>query len=196
MSTATLEPGLEIPPIYGEVQHREATVEHIDPDAGTILLKAVPYDVETQLDRSLFESFSQKSFERASNAPSRTKLWHLHGGPLVGHALTVEDRPDGVWVLGKFSATANAIEARELAKDGTLDQCSITFRPQANFMKVIRKADGLHVRHDRAALLGVALVPHGQYDVDSYVVSVRDADADKVQREYEERRARLQSCNH
>lgn len=195
MSTATLDE-IEVPQQFGDLQHRTATVEHIDADAGTILLKAVPYGVPTQLDRTLWEQFSPGAFSRASNSPSRCKLWHLHNGPLVGHATTVEDRPDGVWVLGKFSNTPNAQEARELAKDGTLDQCSITFRPQPDYMTAVRKADGLHVTHSRGVLLGVALVPHGQYDTDSVVASVRDAEDHRVQRELEERRARLLALTH
>jgi HK97 family phage prohead protease len=187
---------LELPRRFADVQYREATVEHVDPDERTILLKAVPYDVETALDRDLFESFSKRCFARATKAASRTKLWYLHGGPLIGHALDVEDRDDGVWVRARFSTTINAEEARSLAGDGSLDQCSITFRPLAEFMRVNRKPDGLHVRHDRAALLGVALVPHGQYDSNAFVASVREVDADQTQREREARMARVASYTH
>jgi HK97 family phage prohead protease len=187
---------LLIPKLYDGVQHREASVEHVDPDEGTVLLRAVPYSVETQLDRELWESFHPKAFARAAAAPSRCKMWHLHQGPLIGHALDVEDRDDGVWVRARFSQTPSAQEARELAADGSLDQCSITFRPQSEFMRVTRKPDGLHIRHDRAALLGVALVPHGQYDSHAYVASVRDADDDAVAREREARMARLRSLDH
>lgn len=184
---------LAVPQLYKGIQHREASIEHLDPDEGVIVMKAVPYDYETQLDRELWESFAPAAFARAVNAPSRCKLWMGHDGPLVGHALDVEDRPDGVWVRAKFSATVNAVEAKELAGDGTLDQVSITFKPSFDHMRVTRKSDGLHVRHSRAGLMGIALVAHGAYDTQAYVASVR---ADEVDREREARIAALRTLNH
>lgn len=185
---------LEIPPPLLLEQHRAATIEHLDTDKGTMLCRAAPYDVEVALDRELFESFAPACFERASNAPTRCKLWMGHGGPLVGHATEVEDRPDGVWLNYRFSNTVNAQEARELAHDGTLDQVSVTFRPMRDHMVVERRNDGLHVRHSRAGLLGAALVPHGAYDEHAFVASVRSDD--RASREREARLARLQSLTH
>lgn len=184
---------LEIPQVLLTEQHREATIEHVDLDEGTILMRGAPYDVETMLDHTLFESFAPKTFERAANAPTRCKLWHLHGGPLVGHATEVEDRPDGVWIRARFSNTVNAQEARELASDGSLDQVSVTFKPMRDYMRVERRDDGLHIRHSRAGLLGVALVPHGAYDEHAFVASVRDAQASRAR---EEVLARLQALTH
>lgn len=177
-------------------QQRAATVEHIDPDEGTILMRAVPYDVETELAPGLWESFAPEAFSRASAQPSRTKLWHEHGGPLIGHALDVEDRPDGAWIRAKFSNTHAGQEARELARDGSLDQVSITFRPMVDWMKSTRRADGsVLVRHARAALLGVALVAHGAYGEHAHVASVRDAAEDSAMRQREATLARLRSLN-
>lgn len=166
---------LALPPTFDAIQHRAADVEHIDPDKGTILMRAVPYDVETQLDDDLFESFAPGAFARAAAAPGRCKLWHEHGGPLIGHATEIEDRADGTWINAKISNTLAGNEARELATDGTLDQVSITFRPMRDWLKVTRAEDGFHVRHSRAALLGVALVAHGAYADGAYIASVRDA---------------------
>lgn len=193
MTILAPDTGIAIPTLYREPQHREAVVEHVDPDAGTVLVRAVPYNFETMLDRGLFELFEAKAFARAANAPSRTKMWMGHGGPLVGHALDVEDRADGVWVRAKFSNTPNAMEARELAHDGSLDQVSITFKPQFDHMRVSRLADGLHVRHARAGLMGFALVPHGAYDTEAFVASVR---TDDVDREREARIAALRALSH
>lgn len=181
---------LEVPSLFSGPQYRAADVEKIDLDEGTILMRAVPYDEETQLDRDLFESFAPKAFERATAAPARCKLWHEHGGPLIGHAREIDDRADGVWIRAKISNTLAGQEARELAADGTLDQVSITFRPLSDWMKVDRKTDGLHVRHSRAALLGVALVAHGAYAENAYIASVRDAQADRAR---EQHLARLRS---
>jgi HK97 family phage prohead protease len=193
--TITAVPPVEflVPARYQAPQYREAVVEHIDPDEGTILMRAAPYNHEVMLDRGLFESFAPHTFSRAANAPSRVKMWHLHNGPLIGHALDVEDRDDGVWIRAKFSKTPHAEEARELASDGSLDQCSVTFRAQQDYINVTRHADGLHVRHSRAALLGVALVPHGAYDDQAFVASVREAD---VNREREARIAALRALTH
>lgn len=169
-------------PRYGEVQYRAATVEAIDPDEGTLLLRAAPYDIETQLTPDLWESFAPATFARAAEAPHRVKLFHNHpsmGGALIGHAREVDDRPDGVWVRAKFSNTAAGLEARELALDGSLDQCSVEFRAIPAWYRVTRRRDGLHVRHSRGHLLGVALVPHGAYDGAAFVASVRDATADQ-----------------
>jgi HK97 family phage prohead protease len=182
-----------IPARYDTVQERAADIEAVDPDRGTVLLRAAPYGVEAQLDLDLWEQFDRATFAAATKAPHRTKLWNLHGGPLVGHALDVEDRDDGLWVNARFSNTVNGLEARELAADGTLDQCSVTFRPMREWMKAEQRADGIHVRHSRAYLLGVALVPHGAYDADAYVAAVRDADSDKAR---EARRARALSWTH
>jgi len=193
MTILTTPASVVVPSLYNGIQHREASIEHLDPDRGTIVLRAVPYNHETELAHELFESFAPAAFARAVNAPSRCKLWMGHSGPLIGHATSVEDRPDGVWIQGKFSNTPSAQEARELASDGTLDQCSITFRPSADHMRVSRQADGLHVRHSKAGLMGCALVAHGAYDVEAYVASVRDADAD---REREARIAALRALDH
>jgi HK97 family phage prohead protease len=184
---------LEVPAGWLAEQRREATIEHLDAEAGTILMRAAPYDVEVQLDAKLWESFAPKTFERAANAPSRVKLWHGHQGPLVGHASTVEDRPDGAWIQARFSNTPNAAEARELASDGTLDQVSVTFKPMREHMQVQRREDGLHIRHTRAVLLGVALVPHGAYAEHAFVASVRDMQADRVR---EAEIARLRALTH
>jgi phage head maturation protease len=178
----------EVPDRFDGLQYRGATIEKIDPDQGTMLLRAVPYDVECRLEQRLWESFAPKAFAAAAEAPHRVKLWHGHsttGGVAIGHARVVEDRPDGVWILAKRSNTLAAAEAWALASDGdedggaTLDQCSIEFKPNPDWMTVARKPDGLHVRHSRGHLYGVALVPHGAYAGDAFVASVRQADADR-----------------
>jgi HK97 family phage prohead protease len=179
MTTDVEVPLAFLPPTLDVVQHRAADVERIDVDNGTILMRAVPYDVEIELADDLFESFAPAAFARAASAPGRCKLWHEHGGPLIGHATTIEDRPDGAWIEAKISNTLAGQEARELANDGTLDQVSITFRPLRDWLKVTRSDRGFHVRHSRAALLGVALVAHGAYAESAFIASVREAGADR-----------------
>jgi HK97 family phage prohead protease len=184
---------LTLPPRFNEVQHREATVEDVDPDAGTILVRAAPYGVETALAHDLFEQFERAAFAKAANAPSRVKAWHEHNGPLIGHALSVEDRPDGVWVKTKIANTIAGGEVRELARDGILTDVSVTFRPMKDHMRVARRSDGLHVSHSRAHLLGFAFVSHGAYAEHAFVASVRD---EKASREREQIVARLRALTH
>lgn len=182
MTTAALTLA-EALPRYAEVQHRAAHVEDIDPERGTILLRAAPYDVEAQLDRELWESFAPATFARAADAPHRVKLFSGHpsmGGTIIGRGDEVDDRADGVWVRCRISNTLAGQEARELAADGTLDQCSVEFRALPDWYRVSRRRDGLHVRHARAHLLGVALVAHGAYAEGAFVASVRDAQADRA----------------
>jgi HK97 family phage prohead protease len=158
-----------------EVQCRSAAVEEVDVDAGTILVRAVPYDVEVALSSTLFEKFERGSLGRASTAPHRVKMHLQHDGPLIGRADRIEDRDDGLWVWSKFSSTAHAQEARALAADGTLDQVSIRFRPMKGHMRVEYRGEEVHVSHSRAHLLDVDLVSHGAYSAGAYVASVRAA---------------------
>jgi phage head maturation protease len=192
---------IEIPQRYQGIQYRTAEVDpkNVDPDEGTLLCRVAPYDHEVPIDHELFESFAPKAFERAALAPTRVKMWMGHGGPLIGHARVVEDKPDGVWVRAKFANTLAAQEARALASDAeddggaTLDQVSVTFKPMRDWMKVTRKADGVHVRHARAGLLGFALVAHGAYAERAMIASVRDGLTD---RDREARIARLMALDH
>lgn len=178
-----------LPPRFDGVQYRAADLEHLDLEDGMLLCRAAPYDHEVQLDRELFESFAPGTFARAAEAPHRVKLWHEHQGPLIGHAREIEDRPDGLWIRAKISDTLNGQEARELARDGSLDQVSITFRAQRDWMQVQRRGDGLHIRHSRGWLLGVALVAHGAYADMAHVASVRSDD--QIDRDRELRKAAI-----
>ena len=169
---------LLIPSRYVDVQGRGIETVVIDDSTGEVLLRAVTYDYWTQLDRDLWESFAPASLARAVNAPSRVKMALNHGGTLIGHAKEIEDKPDGLYARMAFSKTQMAQDARELVIDGTHDQCSMVFRPMADFMKVSRTDEGMRVRHERAHLLSVDLVPHGAYSEAASVVSVRNEDAD------------------
>lgn len=184
---------IEIPRRYDGVQYRTAEVQPVvDPDTNTITMQIAPYGQETRLDRDLWEQFAPGCFA-VTSAPHRVKLWHEHGGPLIGHGITVEDRDGGVWMKARFANTLAAQEARGLAtpdEDGaTLDQVSVTFRPDPDWMKVRRAADGIHVTHTKATLLGAALVAHGQYADGGYVASVRSQE--DIDRQREQDRARL-----
>lgn len=176
MTTMTVRELDRLPTRFNEVQHRAAEIKDLDPDAGTLRCRLVPYDVEVELDHGLYESFAPKAFERAANAPTRMKMWFEHAGPLVGHCTAIEDKPDGCWADAKFANTLAAQEARELARNGTLTDVSITFKAMKDWVKLSRRNDGLHVRHARGFLMGFALVGIGAYAEHAFIASTRDAE--------------------
>ena len=165
-----------------EVQCRSATIEDVKPE-GVLVIKAVPYDVEIQLATDLFESFAPGAFARAANAPTRLHLWSGHQtlpdgtitrGPLVGRGVSVEDRPDGCWMEAKVSQTPAGVEMLTLIQDGVLTDPSIEFRCIPADMSAQRhQSGGISIRHARAHLRGVAIVPEGAYSTNAYIESVR-----------------------
>ena len=172
---------------YGDVQYRAAaSLELLDGDKREIQLRAVPYEVEARLGEHLYESFERGAFGRASKDPGRVKLWLGHstdGGRIVGQAYDVENRADGLWLSTRVSKTPAGDELLTLAQDGVLDEASIEFAPIRESMLVRQRGEDVVVRHRRAHLRGVALVPHGAYGRDALVASVRD-DSSKAREEW------------
>lgn len=169
------------------VQTRSATVAALSPDERVVELRAVPYGVETRLSPNLVESFAPRAFSNAVKDPGRIKLWAGHstvGGQPVGWAQSLEDRSDGVLMRMRVSHTAAGDDLLTLARDGVLDEASVEFQPIPADMVVTRRGDDTVVRHKRARLLGVALVPHGAYGRDAVVLSVRDDATSKAREEW------------
>lgn len=170
------------------IQYREATIDTLDPDERVIEMRAVPYNVETQLAPGLVEVFAPGAFARAAKDPARCKLWAGHsttGGSIVGQAFEVADRPDGVYVRARVSKIPAGDDLLTLAHDKVLDEASIEFNPIREGMLITNRNGTTVVRHRRAHLRGVGLVPHGAYGRDALVTSVRDdAIADKVRDEW------------
>jgi HK97 family phage prohead protease len=178
---------MELPREFAGIQTRSATVDALDVTQRVVELRAVPYNVETRLSPHLVEAFHPRAFANAAKDPPRVKLWSGHstaGGSPVGQAYEVEDRPDGVWVRARVSATAAGDELLTLAQDGVLDEASVEFKPIPDAMVVTRRGDDTLVRHRRAQLLGVALVPHGAYGRAAAVVAVRDEASAKIREEW------------
>lgn len=168
-------------------QYRAATIDVLDADERVIEMRAVPYDVESQIGQNVFESFAPGAFARAAKDPARVKLWSghsIHGGAIVGQAFEVVDRPDGPHVRARVSRTPSGDELMTLAHDKVLDEASIEFNPIREAMAITRRGDDHVVRHKRAHLRGVALVAHGAYGREALVLSVRDAVADKARDEW------------
>ena len=216
MSTATAMPP-ELRAILEGEQHRAATagLEIVDADDHSIRARLVPYDVATELRPGIWESFAPGAFARATRAPHRVKLRHDHNGPLIGHATALDDTPTGSYGTFTVARTTAGNEAHTLALAGTLDECSVEFRPITNGRQVRALPDGRQtIRHTRAHLLGLALVPYGAYgdhahpDAGAKVLAVRDLDgptdttpqptaADKLDaRARHDARARLERLTH
>lgn len=183
--TATM---VELPTqLRAPIQTRSATVAALDVDERLVELRAVPYGVETRLATHLVESFVPRAFANAGKDPQRVKLWSGHstdGGSPVGWSELVEDRSDGVYIRARVSRTAAGDDLLTLARDGVLDEASVEFQPIPDYMAVTRRGEDTLVRHKRARLLGVALVPHGAYGRDATVLSVRDERADRAREEW------------
>lgn len=190
---------IEIPEQFDGMQVRRAEIQKVE--ERLIHLRAVPYDVETELFPGLFESFAPGAFAAQAKDPARVKLYHGHtdvGGHTVGRAMKVEDRSDGVYVSARISETVAGNELYELLQDGTLDEASIEFWPIPKAMEVSHTGDyeGTHIRHKRGRLLGVAIVPHGAYGRDAVVKSVRDLRRQQREKARAEALARLDALNH
>lgn len=188
----------DIPEAFDRIQFRRAEIKDLADNE--VLLRAVPYDVEYPIDLGLGESFEPGAFRGAEKDPARVKLWHDHSdtprGRIAGVGTSIEDRPDGSYVRAKFANTDTGQELRSLLKDGILDEASIEFRPIPKDMQVIRDGDNVHVRHRRAHLRGVAVVPEGAYGRDALVMSVRDLRAKTAEKARAEALARLDALNH
>lgn len=163
-------------------QYRSATIDTLNPDERVILLRAVPYNVEVGIAPGVVESFAPGAFSRAVKDPARVQLWYGHsttGGHVVGKAERVEDRQDGLYIEARVSRTGPGDELLTLASDKVLDEASVEFSPIKEGMLITRRGDVTAVRHKRAHLTGVGLVPHGAYGREALVLSVRDAVTDK-----------------
>lgn len=108
-----------------------------DGDGRTIVGRCVPYGVRSTVrDRpdapSYTELFERGAFARVCAAPNRVLLRFEHNQGLadtVGHAVELDDRPDGLW--GRFRAltSGGADVALELVAAGVLTGLSVGFVP-------------------------------------------------------------------
>lgn len=177
---------ITIPAQYETLQTRAATVEELNTRERVIDLRAVPYGVETRLGPHLLEVFAPRAFAHATKDPKRVTLWSGHsnaGGSPVGRSEIVEDKTSGVLIRARVSETRAGDELLTLAQDGVLSEASVEFQPIREDMAVTMRGEDTLVRHRRAWLTGVALVPHGAYGEGARVLSVRDAVSSKLREE-------------
>lgn len=185
--TAIALPGID------EVQCRNASIAALRPEDRIVAVRAAPYNVEAKVGPGVFESFAPGAFARAVKDPSRVLFLYGHsttGGTPVGKAVAIEDRNDGLYVEARVSPTPAGDELLTLTADGVLTEASVEFRQIEESRVTTRRGTDYVVRHKRAHLLGVAIVPYGAYGQDAAVLSVRDAATDRAR---EEHLARLRS---
>lgn len=164
------------------VQHRRAAVEGVSDD-GSFTGLIVPYEVEVELFPGLREVFARKSLRAAVKDPARVKVMdESHGAAVVGMAVELQDREDGLWGRFTFAPTQDAQDVRTKLAGGFLDELSIEFRQIRDAQKIEHRDDGtILVRHMRAQVLGVAPVAHGAYGRSALVDSARSGKPDRIE---------------
>jgi hypothetical protein len=138
--------------------------------------RAVPFGTEAELFPGLFESFQRGAFAAQVKDPARVKICYRHGD-IVGRAMELEERKDGLWVRGKIMpdpARPSAALALADLRDELLDELSIGFGEVRNGYTITEDSSGMHILHTRAALREVSVVPFGAYGRDARVTQVRD----------------------
>jgi HK97 family phage prohead protease len=161
---------------FSETQFRSAQIDSFDPDEGVLTGRAIPYEVEIDLLPNVREVFTRGAFSRATRDPARVKLRGIdHGQEVIGHAVELEDRDDGLWVRMRVIDTAAGSDALKLLRAGSIDELSIEFRRLSQYTKVSRTQKGVHFRYDRAQLVGVAPVSDGAYGKHAKITAVRNS---------------------
>jgi len=164
------------------VQVRAATVEDVDQETGVVELKLVPYGVEAEIDRGLWEVFTPGAFAGAVGNPSRVKMsdQQHNRSVVIGNATQIRDDADGVYGKFRIADTVAGRDVLTLLRAGVLDEMSVEFSAARKHMRVTQRDGGTLLRHDRATLLGVSPVSVGAYGRDARLISVRDAETDRA----------------
>lgn len=176
-----------------EEQERIAEVVDFNIAEGTLEAKLVPYEVEVPIGENVVEVITRGAFAR-----SDIRRFHVkdqqHGRAVIGQALNLDDRDDGVYATLKISDTTLGRDVLTLLRDGALREMSIEFLPQPRYMKVDKADDGsVKVRHNRAELIGVSPVSLGAYGEHARVLQVRsEYQAAAAERAEEEARQRAE----
>jgi HK97 family phage prohead protease len=164
-----------------QVQVRRADVTGVDEDAGVVEARIVPYEHEVLLADGLWEVFSRGAFAAALSNPSRCKVTDQghQRQVVIGHAVELREADGALEGKLRIADTSHGRDVLALIRSGSLTELSAEFLPQRRHMKVIQRAGGVLVRHDRAILLGVSPVGVGAYGDEARVLSVREAESDR-----------------
>lgn len=142
-------------------------------DGRTVVGRAVPYNVDQVINRSLTERFQEGAFSAQLVASHRIPFTRGHmsqGGVLIGKTTKLEERSDGLYGEWRVSRTVTGEETLALLEDGALDQLSIGFRELPGGT---RRLNGVEVR-TKAHLIEVSVVMAGAYGEGATVESVRE----------------------
>jgi len=133
----------------------------------------VPYGVDQRIDATLVERFEKGAFAHQLRAQHRLRLLDRHSTEpaymQLGHAKVLREDPAGLY--GEFRVVEGNVGDHylSLAREGSLRQWSIGFRPEGSRM------DGRITVRTKATALETALVPEGAYGELASVAAVRSA---------------------
>lgn len=165
----------------GEILTRAAPVGDIDAEKRLVDVRVMRYENENEIDEGLFELFSRGSLKAACSNPSRVKISNQgHDRSMViGQAVELREEADEMVGTLKIADTSAGRDVLTLLRERMLEELSIEFRPMSRYMKVTRSAKGLHVRHDRAVLVGLSPVRAGAHGDGSRVLATREEMKDR-----------------
>jgi len=137
--------------------------------------RAVPYGQPAELMPGLREVFLPGAFASQVKDPGRVKIAYRHG-EIIGRAVELEDRDDGLWVRGRIEDDADMPDARKALaqlRAGLVDELSVGFLPVRNGTTVSEDSGGTVWEHKRATLREISVVPWGAYGRKAKVAAVR-----------------------
>lgn len=160
------------------LQTRAAPVLEVreDEDYGYLDVKIVPYEIETQLADRYFETFSRGAFAGAVGNPKRcvmSNAQHDRANP-IGRAIELRDQEDGHYGTIRIPKTDLGSRVLKLIRGEVLEEISVEFFPQKRYRREVWRGDELHIRHDRATLLGCSPVVEGAYGENARILAMRE----------------------
>lgn len=156
------------------IEWREYKISLAENEARTIEGLAVPYERETKLAPSYYETIARDAYQPDGGVGQIKLLWRH--GEVIG-AGTATSGHDGVPIQARISQTSAGDDAYQLLKDGVVDSLSIGFIP-LEYEETWDDDQNLHVRQKKIDIKEVSLVPWPAYD-EAKVTKVRE----KTQRE-------------
>jgi HK97 family phage prohead protease len=166
--------------------HLERATINTDEDGHTMIIRAVPWDVEVPIGPNAVESFDRSAFDAQMPAAHRVPIMlghpSSHAGRglndfLIGRFRSMEAGTDGLMVEARVARTQAGEEALQLYHDGVLDEASIGFKDMGT--RESRRGVTRVFHRMKAHLDHLALVPSGAYgEVGAKVLAVREVTQD------------------
>lgn len=172
MSTEQIERDEQEAPVL-VVRTFQATIA-ADGDGRTIEGMVIPFDVEQIVaDPPTFERYTETvapgAFRSVVQAPNRVLLDFEHYGALtndalgsmgsiagtLGHAVSLEERPDGLYGQFRVLRGSDGDKALELAREGVLGGFSAAMKPLRSARTAVGAMRRLKVHLDRVSLCRV-----------------------------------------